>query len=139
MTSHYDITFTCIQCGITKTSKSKYSGKGLYCSNQCQKDYEHKRWIEKWKAGEITGLMGKKNISPALRRYLLNQANYKCVKCGWGEKRVCDNVVPLEIDHVDGNYQNNSESNLRVLCPNYHSLTSTYKNLNRGKSTRNYK
>lgn len=31
-----------------------------------------------------------------------------------------------------GNYSNNLESNLILLCPNCHSLTSTYKGANRG-------
>ncbi len=38
----------------------------------------------------------------------------------------------LEIDHIDGNSDNNSEENLRLVCPNCHSLTSTYRGTNRG-------
>ncbi len=38
----------------------------------------------------------------------------------------------LEIDHIDGNSDNNSEENLRLVCPNCHSLTSTYCGTNRG-------
>ena len=47
-------------------------------------------------------------------------------------------TIPLEVKHIDGNYLNNSEENLMLLCPNCHSLTSTYKgaNLNRGKKER---
>lgn len=41
--------------------------------------------------------------------------------------------VPLEIDHVDGDASNNLESNIRLLCPNCHALTSNFKNLNRGR------
>lgn len=41
--------------------------------------------------------------------------------------------IPLEIDHIDGNSENNSEENLRLICPNCHSLTATYKGANRGK------
>lgn len=40
--------------------------------------------------------------------------------------------IPLEIDHIDGDSSNNSESNLILLCPNCHSLTKTYKNANKG-------
>ena len=40
--------------------------------------------------------------------------------------------MPLELDHVDGNRFNNLFVNLRLLCPNCHALTSTY----RGKNIR---
>jgi hypothetical protein len=40
-------------------------------------------------------------------------------------------MVSLVADHIDGNWRNNIESNLRFLCPNCDSLTSTA-GLNRG-------
>ena len=42
------------------------------------------------------------------------------------------NTLPLEIDHIDGNSENNSEENLRLICPNCHSLTANYRGANRG-------
>jgi hypothetical protein len=46
------------------------------------------------------------------------------------------NPIVLEIDHIDGNNQNHSLDNLRYLCPNCHSQTSTWRgrNKNTGKS-----
>ena len=44
--------------------------------------------------------------------------------------------VPLVADHIDGNWRNNSEKNLRLLCPNCDSLSSTYATLNKGKGRR---
>ncbi len=41
--------------------------------------------------------------------------------------------VPLEIDHIDGDSENNKEENLRLICPNCHSLTPSFRNLNKGK------
>ena len=38
----------------------------------------------------------------------------------------------LELEHIDGNAYNNSESNLSLLCPNCHSQTPTYKAKNKG-------
>lgn len=38
----------------------------------------------------------------------------------------------MELEHIDGNSENNDLSNLTLLCPNCHSLTSTYKGRNIG-------
>ncbi|MFQ6854080.1 HNH endonuclease signature motif containing protein [Streptomyces sp. 35M1] len=42
--------------------------------------------------------------------------------------------LPLEVDHIDGNWRNNQQQNLRLLCPNCHSTTDTYRG--RGKRRR---
>ncbi|MFJ6565901.1 HNH endonuclease signature motif containing protein [Streptomyces sp. NPDC091292] len=39
--------------------------------------------------------------------------------------------LPLEVDHIDGDWRNNRVENLRLLCPNCHSTTDTYRG--RGK------
>ncbi|MCK1817347.1 HNH endonuclease [Streptomyces sp. XM4011] len=42
--------------------------------------------------------------------------------------------LPLEVDHRDGDRNNNRPENLRLLCPNCHAATDTYRG--RGKRTR---
>ncbi|KKN44419.1 hypothetical protein LCGC14_0693330 [marine sediment metagenome] len=42
--------------------------------------------------------------------------------------------IPLELEHVDGNHTNNNLENLRLLCPNCHAQTPTYRGRNRNNS-----
>lgn len=53
-----------------------------------------------------------------------------CELCGWAQKSV-DGRVPLELDHINGNHSDNCLENLRVLCPNCHSLQPTHRGKNR--------
>ena len=39
----------------------------------------------------------------------------------------------LELEHIDGDWSNTRLENLTLLCPNCHSLTATFKALNRGR------
>jgi Zn finger protein HypA/HybF involved in hydrogenase expression len=71
-----------------------------------------------------------------IRKFLLEESNYKCTECGWGELNPYSNTFPLEIDHIDGDSKNNLKENLRVLCPNCHSLKKTFKNTGKRKSSR---
>lgn len=45
-----------------------------------------------------------------------------CEICGWAKKTI-SGVLPLELDHINGDHKDNRIENLRVLCPNCHSLT----------------
>jgi hypothetical protein len=42
--------------------------------------------------------------------------------------------IPLELDHINGRRHDNRLENLRVLCPNCHAQTSTYRGRNIGVS-----
>tara|TARA_R110002020_G_scaffold139259_3_gene310075 strand:+ start:1539 stop:1925 length:387 start_codon:yes stop_codon:yes gene_type:complete len=43
--------------------------------------------------------------------------------------------IPLQLDHVDGNNDDNSLENLRLLCPNCHAQTPQYRLKNEFKDT----
>lgn len=49
-----------------------------------------------------------------------------CVKCGLGPTWK-GGPLSLQLDHINGNPSDNQLGNLRVLCPNCHSQTKTFK------------
>ena len=131
----------CLYCGKELTNRQT-----KYCSNQCQQAYQAQQKITAWQTGEFDGLKGSNQLSDVIRNYLLKKVDYKCERCGWGKINPTTGLVPLEIHHKDGDYRNNTEDNLEVLCPNCHSLTPNYKALNKegrenreqGSSRKNY-
>ena len=68
-----------------------------------------------------------------LKRYLIWKHGEQCSRCGWRERNPATGKVPIEVEHLDGDYTNNDMKNLVLLCPNCHSLTPTYRGLNRGR------
>ncbi len=109
---------TCPHCQKTIGKKSKY------CSVRCQKDFESAETVRNWLAGNpVTGLK-------AIRRYIKEQQDNKCAECGitdWNGK-----PLTLQLEHKNGNSENNKPENLCLLCPNCHSQTPTYGAKNKG-------
>jgi hypothetical protein len=62
----------------------------------------------------------------SLRKRLLHERNHTCEQCGIGNE-YNGKPLSLELDHVDGNSNNNKVENLRILCPNCHSQTPTHR------------
>ncbi len=117
----------CLICG-KETSRAGYK----YCSNSCQFEYQYRAYIKRWKEGKENGLQGLGIVSGHIKRYLREKFKDKCCLCGWSKINPKTGKVPLVADHVDGNWRNNVESNLRLVCPNCDSLSPTYAGLNRG-------
>lgn len=64
------------------------------------------------------------------RKFLIKKSGRFCWICK--NNKWNNEDIPLELDHIDGNHNNNLEQNLQVICPNCHALTPTYKNKNKG-------
>ena len=63
---------------------------------------------------------------------ILEEQKGRCALCNidqeWNNK-----YLAFELDHIDGNRSNNARENLRLICPNCHSQTDTYKTKNAEK------
>jgi hypothetical protein len=57
----------------------------------------------------------------------------KCSICGWNKKPEGSKFTSCELDHINGNPTDHRLENLRIICPNCHSLTKTYR-FRRGKT-----
>lgn len=69
-----------------------------------------------------------------LKKRLFNQQLFdqQCSLCGWAKKST-DGRIPLELDHINGDRFDNRIENLRILCPNCHSLQPTHRGKNKKK------
>ncbi len=68
-----------------------------------------------------------------LARALRDYYGEHCQRCGWSQRHPKTARVPVEVEHIDGDWENNRLANLTLLCPNCHSLTPTFRALNRGR------
>lgn len=91
----------------------------ILCPN-CHNFVEEKGMYEKW--------------ARAGRKTLINKYGRQCAKCGISQLE--GKPVPLECHHKNGNRQDNSLSNLELLCPNCHSQTENY--TSKGKVLKHY-
>jgi hypothetical protein len=120
------------KCLICQTDITGYSVTcGPHCNSIIKRGESIKKWIDGlWAGGSDVG------ISDIVRDYLLEQANYKCSQCSWGKLHPKTGKSPLHIDHINGDCTDHQPDNLRVLCPNCHSLTDTFGAHNRGNKGR---
>jgi len=103
---------------------NEYWAKGDWKAKVIESNKDPKRITkvrETWKSKRDydTAHMG------SIKRWIKEEREYTCEECGtkeWNGKR-----LPMEVDHIDGDTTNNDISNLKVLCPNCHSQTPTWR------------
>lgn len=119
----------CINCSAELTKSQK-----KYCDAKCQQIYRYNnKIIPSIKKGTYSN-------SITLKKYLFETRGSKCEICNmqniWNNK-----PITLQLDHIDGNSDNNNLKNLRLLCPNCHTQTDTFcaKNHNNSKRNTNFR
>jgi hypothetical protein len=101
--------------------ESNQSGKGIF------KGVRYKKRSDVFKKNN-------KVPTSVLQIWLKRDRDWCCEECGLDSWR--GNPISLEIDHIDGVNSNNEISNLKILCPNCHSQTPTWRGRNlKGKAT----
>ena len=70
---------------------------------------------------------GKHRTKSTLLRRALRDVGVpqQCARCGV-EPEWLGKPMTLEIDHVNGDWRDNRQDNLRLLCPNCHAVTATW-------------
>jgi len=94
-----------------------------YCSKKCQMNYQ--RQLRREKIEKEQKLFTRRD-----KQFLIEVRGNKCEICGiekWQNKELI-----MILDHKNGNSDDNSLLNLRLICPNCDSQTLTYKNRNKG-------
>lgn len=149
--------YTCSQCHSIFTSESRSNRK--FCGKSCSASYNNrispkrKKIIkdkpscrcsdtrkctehlkQDWLAGDndATLCAGEhRGTKKFVKTYLIETRGDQCEVCGFSEKAP-DGRSIIQMDHIDGNSQNNDLENLKLLCPNHHAMTPTYGSLNMG-------
>lgn len=110
--------------------RKNVSEKTRFCDRDCYLEFRRGERRKKIISGDVVNLDGTK-------KYLIEMNGEKCEMCGWCERNKKTNRVPIQLDHINGNAEDNRIENFRLLCPNCHSLTETYGALNIGFGRKN--
>lgn len=106
-------------------SKKLIKYQEQYCSKDCKSFHKKQIQIEEYLNDS------KSKSHDWIKGYLISIRGNKCEYCNWAEINPITGRVPIEMDHINGDNTDNRIENLRILCPNCHSLTPTFRSLNK--------
>lgn len=125
--------FELVKCRNCDSSIDKRTN--TYCNSKCFGEYKNKQLIQKW-INDPLSVYTADGLPSSIREYLIKQANYTCSECPWDKFHPTTGKSLLHIDHINGDAMDNRPENLRVVCPNCHSLSLYSGSLNAGNGKR---
>ena len=84
-------------------------------------DSQKTRPLKQYLSNEVPMQSDKLKIR-LIKEGLLEEKCYTCGRDVWN-----DEVIPLQLNHINGKSDDNSLSNLELLCPNCHAQTEDYR------------
>lgn len=107
---------TCLHCKTTYAPSKNV--RGIFCSIDC---FKAGNWLHRYLPKVLAGTAG----PASLRTYHIYTHGEICRECGTGAEHN-GKFLRLQLDHIDGNSDNNTVDNTRLLCPNCHSQTENF-------------
>ncbi len=105
-----------------------------YCGNTCIAEDRRAEWYQSWLDGTHNAVGDNGYKLAVVRQLLIKLRGARCEICGWDKINPTSGHCPIEMDHINGDKMNNFITNLRLLCPNCHAMTPTYRYLNSSNS-----
>ena len=126
----------CDKCGrvqeINKNSRRKYCNVCTY-SRSYIKSIDYKKLEIDFYNNKYVGKNIHSGLIKKIKTFLMKEQNNSCDICGipniWNEKDIV-----FIFDHIDGDSQNNTRKNIRLICPNCDSQLDTYKSKNKNSN-----
>jgi hypothetical protein len=139
ITQYYIDPKKCKYCdGIIPFERKKCN----FCNRGCStRFYIKKGTIKTWKETlNYTGSRLEDIFSGKYPEYTPLHLKHKLIKHGYKKNKceICgiecwnNKLLSFELDHINGNSRDHRLENLRIVCPNCHSQTETFKGRNRG-------
>jgi|AMWB02.1.fsa_nt_gi hypothetical protein len=148
---------TCLECNIEFEKQNSEVKRSInhFCSRSCSITYNNKLHPKRTKKNQklcvscgeptirnnkycsacisiriynITTDISTAKTDRTRKSILLKTRKHECEICKTSKWK--DLPISLELHHIDGDSDNNIESNLQLICPNCHAQTSTYKGAN---------
>jgi len=82
-----------------------------------------------WNKGKFTGTNFSYDGKGNHKKFLIEERGHVCESCQ--NSKWLSKPITLELEHIDGDNRNNEKNNLKLLCPNCHSQTDTWKGRNK--------